>query len=123
MGRSSTTASPSSRGGGSWAASGSCWKHGEQTARGCTAEQISWTNPGRVNSADRAPPPMVGAPSYTVTAWPARASTMAAARPFGPEPMTAARGFVGFVNFVIVEEMQKKRLGNSDIELTRKERK
>src|ERR1022692_4070827 len=43
---------------------------------------------------------------------------MAAARPFGPEPMTTARGFVGLVNFVIVEEMQKKRLGNSDMELT-----
>src|SRR5271157_4303461 len=43
---------------------------------------------------------------------------MAAARPFGPEPMTTARGFVRLVNLVIVEEMQKKRLGNSDMELT-----
>jgi aryl-alcohol dehydrogenase-like predicted oxidoreductase len=43
---------------------------------------------------------------------------MAAARPFGPEPITAARGLVGLVNFVIVEEMQKKRLGNSDMDLT-----
>jgi aryl-alcohol dehydrogenase-like predicted oxidoreductase len=32
--------------------------------------------------------------------------------------MTAARGLAGLVNFVIVEEMQKKRLGNSDMELT-----
>jgi aryl-alcohol dehydrogenase-like predicted oxidoreductase len=32
--------------------------------------------------------------------------------------MTTARGFVGLINFVIVEEMQKKRLGNSDMELT-----
>jgi len=43
---------------------------------------------------------------------------MAAARPFGPDPMTAARGFVELVNLVIVEDMQKKRLGNSDMELT-----
>jgi aryl-alcohol dehydrogenase-like predicted oxidoreductase len=32
--------------------------------------------------------------------------------------MTTARGLAGLVNFVIVEEMQKKRLGNSDLELT-----
>ena len=32
--------------------------------------------------------------------------------------MTAARGLAGLVNSVIVEEMQKKRLGNSDMELT-----
>jgi aryl-alcohol dehydrogenase-like predicted oxidoreductase len=32
--------------------------------------------------------------------------------------MTTARGLAGLVNFVIVEEMQKKRLGNSDMELT-----
>jgi aryl-alcohol dehydrogenase-like predicted oxidoreductase len=32
--------------------------------------------------------------------------------------MTTARDFVGLVNFVIVEEMRKKRLGNSDMELT-----
>src|SRR5260370_40105029 len=43
---------------------------------------------------------------------------MAAASPLGPDPMTTARGLAGLVNFVIVEEMQKKRLGNSDMELT-----
>ena len=43
---------------------------------------------------------------------------MAAARPWGPDPTTAARGLAGLVNSVIVEEMQKKRLGNSDMELT-----
>jgi aryl-alcohol dehydrogenase-like predicted oxidoreductase len=43
---------------------------------------------------------------------------MAAASPFGPDPTTAARVLAGLVNFVIVEEMQKKRLGNSDMELT-----
>ena len=32
--------------------------------------------------------------------------------------MTTARAFAEFVNFVIVEEMHKKRLGNSDMELT-----
>ncbi len=43
---------------------------------------------------------------------------MAAARPLGPDPTTAARGLAGLVNSVIVEEMHKKRLGNSDMELT-----
>ena len=67
--RSSRTAVPSSSGCASGAsgcthsspcaASGNCSKHGEHTAKGCTAEQISWTNPGSVNSADRAPPPIV----------------------------------------------------------------
>ena len=32
--------------------------------------------------------------------------------------MTAARSFVGWVNLVIVEEMQKTQLGNSDMDLT-----
>ena len=32
--------------------------------------------------------------------------------------MATARGIAGWVNFVIVEEMQKKRLGNSDMKLT-----
>src|SRR5206468_11660221 len=43
---------------------------------------------------------------------------IAAARPLGPDPITTARGLAGLVNSVIVEEMQKKRLGNSDMELT-----
>src|SRR5665647_2687064 len=43
---------------------------------------------------------------------------MAAARPLGPDPMTTARVLTEWVNFVIVEEMQKKRLGNSDMDLT-----
>ena len=126
--RSSSTAVPSSSGcasgAGGWihsrpcSASGNCSKQGEPAAIGCTAEQTSCTNPGSVNSADRAPPPIVSAPSYTVTAQPARASTIAAARPFGPEPITTARFFAEWPTFAIVEEMQKKRLGNSDMELT-----
>src|SRR6185369_15600526 len=43
---------------------------------------------------------------------------MAATRPLGPDPTTTARGLAGLVNSVIVEEMQKKRLGNSDLDLT-----
>src|SRR5881394_657728 len=43
---------------------------------------------------------------------------MPAARPLGPDPTTTARGLAGLVNSVIVEEMQKKRLGNSDLDLS-----
>ena len=34
-------------------------KKGEARARGCTAEQRSCTNPGKVRVAERAPPPTV----------------------------------------------------------------
>src|SRR5262245_18807202 len=54
------------------------------------AEQMSWVNPGSVNSAERAPPPIVGSASMTRTERCARAIVMAAARPLGPEPMTMA---------------------------------
>ena len=57
---------------------------------GCTAEQTSWTNPGRVSSAERVPPPTVSAPSTTSTERPAWARVMAAARPLGPAPTTTA---------------------------------
>src|SRR5262249_19683162 len=63
----------------------------EATAIGCTAEQMSWTKPGSVSSADLAPPPIVAERSYAVTAYPARASTIAALRPLGPDPTTVAR--------------------------------
>src|SRR5437773_1545060 len=46
--------------------------------------------PGSVNSVDRAPPPTVSRASKTQTDQPARAISMAAARPFGPEPTTTA---------------------------------
>ena len=71
---------------------------GEQAAMGWIVEQISWTKPGRVSSAERAPPPTVSAPSYMVTARPARANTIAALKPFGPDPMTIARFFAEAVN-------------------------
>jgi hypothetical protein len=57
---------------------------------GYAAEQISWTNPGRVSSAERAPPPIVVEASSTVTLRPVRASMIAAVSPFGPEPITTA---------------------------------
>ena len=96
----SMAADPSSRGcasgSGGWihsrpcSASGKAAKAGELTASGCTAEQTSCTNPGRVSSAERAPPPMVGCASNTVVRNPAFARTMAAVRPLGPEPITHA---------------------------------
>ena len=65
--RSRTTAEPSGRG---WAAGASGWIHsrpwcargqrenaGDATPRGWIAEQTSWTNPGRVSSSERVPPP------------------------------------------------------------------
>src|SRR5215217_8220287 len=54
------------------------------------AEPTSWTKPGRVSSAERAPPPTVSSASSTITERPLRASSTAAAKPFGPEPTTTA---------------------------------
>src|SRR3954468_16014204 len=57
------------------------------------AEQMSCTKPGKVSSAERLPPPIVSRASTTSTERPARASVIAAARPFGPAPTTiASRG-------------------------------
>ena len=47
-------------------------------------------NPGSVSSADRMPPPIVGAASITRTESPSRASVIAAANPLGPDPTTTA---------------------------------
>ena len=68
------------------------WKNGEASASGCTAEQTSCRNPGRVSSSVRQPPPMAGSPSITWTARPAAASVTAAASPFGPLPTITASG-------------------------------
>src|SRR5437016_512427 len=46
--------------------------------------------PGWVSSAEREPPPIVSRASTTQTEQPSRAISMAAARPFGPEPTTTA---------------------------------
>ena len=54
------------------------------------AEHTSWTKPGSVNAADRAPPPRVASASTTSTERCCRAIVMAAANPFGPEPTTTA---------------------------------
>ena len=69
---------------------GSCEKKGDDAAKGCTAEQTSWIKPGRVSSADRAPPPIVSFASRTQTDRPERAISMAADNPFGPDPITIA---------------------------------
>jgi hypothetical protein len=55
---------------------------------GCTAEHTSCVKPGSVNSHERVPPPIFSCASRTRTVRPARARTIAAAKPFGPEPMT-----------------------------------
>ena len=65
-------------------------KNGDAIAVGCPAEQTSWTRPGTVSSAERMPPPISSFASRTVTSSPACASTIAAASPFGPEPITTA---------------------------------
>src|SRR6266566_301142 len=54
------------------------------------AEHTSWRNPGSVSSAVRVPPPIVSCASMTRTERPAWASVTAAARPFGPAPITTA---------------------------------
>ena len=61
-------------------------------ANGWTAEQMSCTKPGSVSSAERIPPPATVSASNTVTCRPACASTIAAASPFGPDPITMASG-------------------------------
>src|SRR5262249_39379384 len=66
-------------------------KSGEARASGWIDEQTSWTKPGSVSSAERRPPPSCGSASCTSTSNPARASVIAAASPFGPEPITTAR--------------------------------
>src|SRR5262249_7205942 len=57
---------------------------------GRMAAHRSWTKPGRVNSKERAPPPGCSSASSTATDHPARATVIAAARPFGPAPTTTA---------------------------------
>src|SRR5215207_4059482 len=54
------------------------------------AEQISWTNPGSVSSAERDAPPTVSPASKSSTDQPACASVIAAPNPFGPAPITTA---------------------------------
>ena len=64
---------------------------GDTCASGWIAEHTSCLNPGSVSSSVRVPPPIAAFASNTSTSNPARASTTAAVRPFGPEPMTTAR--------------------------------
>src|SRR5215210_7176940 len=73
-----------------WWVSGRCLRKGEPARRGWIAEQTSWTNPGLVSSAERAPPPIVSLASSTRTDLPVLARTIAAASPFGPDPTTIA---------------------------------
>ena len=65
-------------------------KNGEAAASGWIAEQTSCMKPGSVSSSERTPPPIVSAASRTSTERPARASSIAAASPFGPDPTTTA---------------------------------
>ena len=67
-------------------------KNGEVLPKGWIALHTSWMTPGSVRSAERMPPPTASARSRSVTGRPARASSIAAARPFGPPPTTTASG-------------------------------
>src|SRR5450432_1092 len=53
------------------------------------AEQISCVKPGRVNEAERMPPPMVDSASISNIFNPACCRTMAADNPLGPDPTTS----------------------------------
>src|SRR5699024_6986971 len=67
------------------------WKKGLPAARASAAEHRPWVMPGASpRSTVRAPPPMSGCDSRTVTASPARARVTAEARPLGPLPPTTA---------------------------------
>src|SRR5579863_865318 len=61
------------------------------------ADPKSCTNPGSVNAMLRTAPPGVDCASNTSTCNPAWASTMAAAKPFGPDPTTHALGLFGTI--------------------------
>ena len=63
---------------------------GDAAAAGYTAENVSWRKPGSVSSSVRTAPPGLSAASSTVTGCPFSASRIAAARPFGPAPITTA---------------------------------
>ena len=65
-------------------------KNGDSRPSGWIAEHTSCVKPGSVSSSERMPPPTVSAASWTVTSQPARAIVIAAASPFGPEPITTA---------------------------------
>ena len=65
-------------------------KNGERIPIGWQPEQTSWRKPGSVSAAVRVPPPISSRPSRTRTDAPLRASSTAAASPFGPEPTTTA---------------------------------
>ena len=73
-------------------ASGNCANTGDAPPAGYTAENVSWRKPGSVSSSVATAPPGRSAASSTVTAWPARASVIAAASPLGPDPITTAAG-------------------------------
>src|SRR5919205_1169580 len=63
---------------------------GEAAPAGYTEEKVSCRKPGSVSSSVLTAPPARSAASSTVTACPASARRMAAARPFGPAPITIA---------------------------------
>src|SRR5215469_18257158 len=78
------------------------------------AEPTSCTKPGSVNSRERAAPPIVASASSTWTETPARASVIAAASPFGPEPTTIAsdvdiRGILFHGDVAVVCECHRAR--------------
>src|SRR6266567_9453174 len=67
-------------------------------------------NPGSVSSADRAPPPTVSRASKTQTDQPARAISMAAAKPFGPEPTTTASNSISVFYMPLLSFRPQRRV-------------
>ena len=64
---------------------------GEAAAAGYTDENVSWRKPGSVSSSVATAPPARSDASSTSTRHPERAISIAAAKPFGPEPTTRRR--------------------------------
>src|SRR5262245_1198795 len=89
---------------------------------------MSWTKPGSVSSSDRMPPPTVSFLSNTQTERPARANSIPAARPLGPDPMTVAsysedgtaiESAISLVSATDVVHSRQKQLGLSEREFPR----
>ena len=100
--------------------SGSVEKNGEASAIGCTADPKSCRNPGSVSGRVRAPPPGCGSASNTSTRSPACASTMAAARPFGPAPITTARRSFAGIGRSVYANVARQSRGASDYSSARR---
>src|SRR5690606_27972609 len=79
------------------------------------AEQTSCLKPGRVNSFVRIPPPMVSAPSTINVENPCRCKVIAAANPFGPEPIIiASYFFIVLLSYLLSANIKTYRIKPSE---------